>query len=557
MVQQPAVRFVTVLEPAKVPEVAQPSFAASLRTAYGAALGLPMEAVLVAGVFDVRTGAVTTFLSTDDVNVAGNREDAAAVLDGMLGGAQAGWRRRRQLEDARWRALQAPAAAPNALVITGLAPSRNSSSSAVAVFFNALAPCAPPCSDAQNTAAASALRARVLLTGGNASLLAAVLPPSMGWALNGAVVIPFSMPRVRIRWRLLAWLASLPGWVVAVSAAAGSLVCAAAMALLWRRARRASKGKVSPEEALLAGAVDRARSADAGERGSMRSTAGDGGDILDAPLPSARESSGARQGRPSPLASLPRKAWEPSATWEGEFLQRAAPVGAARGLRAPAVRGRGAALAPAAPMPRWAASPQRAAGAEALRAPLTQRTPGVRSPSQQNAAVLAARARAAAAMAAAALAAAEAEEAEAAALGESADEVGALGGAEGGEEESGLGEEGEEDEGGGGDESGEADEDDSRGWASEAHPGHASASRSRARRARRSRLGLEQIAPLRKAGPTAHESSLESASNVAKMSKELAQRAKMGRLGAAQRVQQRAGGAATSTTATRTQEGFP
>ncbi len=559
MVQQPAVRFGTVLEPAKVPEVAEPSFAASLRAAYGAALGLPMEAVLVAGVFDVRTGAVTTFLSTDDVNVAGNREDAAAVLDALLGGTPVGRRRQLQRRDAHWRAMQATVSAPNALSISGLAPRRNTSSSAVAVFFNALAPCAPPCSDAQNTAAAAALRARVLATGGNASLLADVLPPGMGWALNDAVVIPFSMPRVRIKWRLLAWLASLPTWVVAVSAVAGSLLCAAAVALLWRRARRAGKGKVSPEEALLASAADFARSADAGERSSVRSSVGDGAASLNDPFRSSRGSSGMRRGgRPSPAAPPPRAAWESSATLEGEFFQQAAPTGAARGLRLPAGRALGAARAPAAPTPRWAASPMRAAGAEVLRVTPTQRAPGVRSPLQQQAAVLAARARAAAAMAAAALAAAEAEEVEAAALGESAEEAGSVGVVEEEEEEEDEVEKGvlnEDEEEGGDDESGETDEDDSQGWASEAPPGHASASRAR-RRARRARLGLAQIAPLRKAAPPMHESSLESASNVAKLSKELALRALKGRLGAAQRAQQRADGAATSTSNTRTQEGF-
>jgi hypothetical protein len=554
VVQQPAVRFGTALEPARVPEVVEPSFAASLRGAYGAALGLPIEAVLVAGVFDVRTGAVTTFLSTDDVNVAGNSEDAAAVLDGLLGGAQAGRRRRRQRrllkEDAPWRALQAPAAAPNALSISGLAPRRNTSSSAVAVFFNALAPCAPPCSDAQNAAAAAALRARVLATGGNASLLADVLPPGMEWALNGAVVIPFSMPRVRIKWRLLAWLASLPSWVIAVSATAGALVCAVAMALLWRRVCRSRNGKVSPEEVLLEGAGVRAHSTEPGaRRRSMRSAVGDGGPFHYAPLRSSRGASGGSRlgGRPTPPASHPRMAWEPSATWEDEFYQQAAPTGAARGLRAPAGRGRVAPLAPAAPTPRWAASPQLAAGAEALRAPLPQRAPGLRSPSQQHAASLTARARAVAA-AKAALAAAEAEEAEAAALYESTAAEEEQGGAD--EEEGGLEE--EEEEAAGEEGSGETDEGDSHGWPSEAHPGHGSASPSRSRRARQ---GLAQLAPLRRTGPTVHESSLESASNVAKLSKELALRALKGRLGAAQRVQQR-GGAATSSAHTRSQEGW-
>ena len=116
------------------------------------------------------------------------------------------------------------------------------------------------------------------------------------------------------------------------------------------------------------------------------------------------------------------------------------------------------------------------------------------------------------------------------------------------EEDSGL-EEGEEEaaveEG-----SGETDEGDSHGLLSEAYPGHASAFPSRSQRAR---LGLAQLAPLRRTGPTVKESSLESASNVARLSKDLALRALKGRLGAAQRVQQRAG-AATSTTNTSTQE---
>jgi flagellar hook-basal body complex protein FliE len=79
------VRFGAALEPAAVAAVAEPEFAGALRAACGAALGLPPEAVLIAGVFDVRTGALTAFRSTDDVNVAGNREDAEAVLDALLG----------------------------------------------------------------------------------------------------------------------------------------------------------------------------------------------------------------------------------------------------------------------------------------------------------------------------------------------------------------------------------------------------------------------------------------------------------------------------------------
>ena len=240
---QPAVRFGTALEPAALADVAAPDFAGALRAAYGAALGLPAEAVLVAGLFNVRTGDTTTFLSTDDVNVAGNSEDAAAVLDGLLGGSSG--RRRRA------RALQAAPATPNALNIVGLAPRRNASSAAVAVFFNALAPCPPPCSDAQNTAAANALRTRVLATASNSSLLAGLLPPGVGWVLNAAAVIPFAMPRVKIRWRLWAWLASLPAWVIALSATAGALLCGMLIGLWWWRRRvRAKKAKVAPEKAL-------------------------------------------------------------------------------------------------------------------------------------------------------------------------------------------------------------------------------------------------------------------------------------------------------------------
>ena len=161
----------------------------------------------------------------------------------------------------------------------------------------------------------------------------------------------------------------------------------------------------------------------------------------------------------------------------------------------------------------------------------------MRSPSQQHAATLTARARAVAA-AQAVLAAAEAEAAEAAARDESTAADEAEGGAD--EEEGGLEEEEEEEEGeaSGEEGSGEAEEGNSHCWPSEAHPGLGSASPSRSRRARQ---GLAQRAPLRRTGPTVRESSLESASNVAMLSKELALRSLKGRLGAAQRVQQRAG----------------
>jgi len=77
----------------------------------------------------------------------------------------------------------------------------------------------------------------VLATETNVTLLAAVLPPGVAWTLNATAVIPFSLPRVRIRWRLWAWLASLPGWVVPVSAAAGSLLLLALFVFVYRRYR--------------------------------------------------------------------------------------------------------------------------------------------------------------------------------------------------------------------------------------------------------------------------------------------------------------------------------
>ena len=76
----------------------------------------------------------------------------------------------------------------------------------------------------------------MLATASNSSLLAGLLPPGVGWALNAAAVIPYAMPRVKIRWRLWAWLASLPAWVIALSATAGALLCGMLIGLwLWRR----------------------------------------------------------------------------------------------------------------------------------------------------------------------------------------------------------------------------------------------------------------------------------------------------------------------------------
>jgi hypothetical protein len=240
------------------------------------------------------------------------------------------------------------------------------------VFLNALAPCAPPCSDAQNAAAAAALRARVLATGDNASLLASVLPPGMVWALYGNVVIPYTMPRERVSWRALAMPSSLPGWVAAVGAAAGTLACGAAAALLWRRARCARKGAVSPEAAPLPDAADPEQSADAG--GGLR------------PMRGARG-----------VGAIS------AAVLRAPLVQRAAPFE------------RDAAPAPAAHMLLHLAPQRRAAAAaaEALRAS-SRHAPGVRPPLQQSAAYLARRAALAtrARAAATALAAAEAELAE-------------------------------------------------------------------------------------------------------------------------------------------------
>jgi hypothetical protein len=363
-VLQPAVRFGAALEPVAFAGVAAPDFAGALRAAYGAALGLPMEAVLIAGLFNVRTGDTTTFLSTDDVNVAGNSEDAAAVLDGLLGGGGGGGgsagRRRRAA-----RALQGAPLSPNALNIAGLLPRRNASSAAVAVLFNALAPCPPPCSGAQSTAAANQLRAKVLATAGDPTLLAGVLPPGVAWALNAAAVIPFSMPRVKIRWRLWAWLASLPAWVIPVSATAGALLCGAAIGLWWRRRARAKKAKVAP-------------GGTAWEAAEGASAARSGGGAWRHPA-RAREPAGAEEeeieedreweavARTAPLsrstAPLSRSTAplsRSSAAWDDGFRAQLAPAARAAPLRprAPPLQQ---------PTPRLAASPQRAAGVEVLR----------------------------------------------------------------------------------------------------------------------------------------------------------------------------------------------
>ncbi len=381
--QQPAVRFGTALEPAAAAAVAEPEFAGALRAAYGAALGLPPEAVLIAGVFDVRAGSLTTFLSTDDVNVAGNREDAEAVLDALLGGGAA---RRRRAAAAAARALQAAAAAaPNALNVAGLAPRRNTSSAAVAVLFNALAPCPAPCSDAQNAAAAAALRRRVLATEKNETLLAALLPPGVSWSLNAAAVIPFSMPRVRIRWRLWAWLAALPGWVVAVSAALSSLACAAGLALAWRRRRAALGARVRPEEALLLEAAADEKVGPLGRRGSA-------GSLSDAAEPRGERTASATWRGSETSGSNPHTAEQDFAEVLGARARRAPEQDFAEelGARARRVPERGlpeefAALArpaPARAAPAWAPprggmltapaaarspiSPQRAAGTASL-----------------------------------------------------------------------------------------------------------------------------------------------------------------------------------------------
>jgi len=241
------VRFGAALEPAAVAAVAEPEFAGALRAACGAALGLPPEAVLIAGVFDVRTGALTAFRSTDDVNVAGNREDAGAVADALLGG---GGRRGRALQASPAAGAAATSAAE--LSFAGLVPKRNASSAAVAVFFNALAPCPAPCGGAQNAAAASALRANVLATAADAALqVAAVLPPGVAWTLNAAVVIPFSITRVKTWWQQRASPAAPEqrlSVLELVGVVVGSVIAVAMLAaLMWRCCAQIKGAKVRPE----------------------------------------------------------------------------------------------------------------------------------------------------------------------------------------------------------------------------------------------------------------------------------------------------------------------
>ena len=139
---------------------------------------------------------------------------------------------------------------------------RNASSPAIALFMNALAPCALPCSTAQNTAASAALVRAVAATARNATLLAVPLfilsdisgtPLSqLSGTLSVSSIAAFSLPRVRIAWRLLAWLAALPIGVIVGGAVGG---CTAALLLAFalhrRRRRAAAKRRVAAEEALL------------------------------------------------------------------------------------------------------------------------------------------------------------------------------------------------------------------------------------------------------------------------------------------------------------------
>ena len=96
------------------------------------------------------------------------------------------------------------------------------------------------------------LQARVLSTAGNASLLEGLLPAGVAWRLDTASVAAFSMPRVRIKWSLRAWLASLPTWALALSAAAGAACCAAGVGACLRRRQllRRGKARVGAEEAF-------------------------------------------------------------------------------------------------------------------------------------------------------------------------------------------------------------------------------------------------------------------------------------------------------------------
>jgi hypothetical protein len=432
----------------------------------------------------------------------------------------------------------------------------------------------------------------VLATEKNEMLLAALLPPGVAWTLNTAAVIPFSLPRVKIRWRLWAWLASLPGWVVPVSAAAGFLVFLGALVLWYRRARRTAMARrVAPDEVTAAAAE---LASFEYERQPPRHSASGGsaprnwghtptpgpprfGDIptegvrarLDperlhtfysthSRLPSFAaqrewEEGGLlslQGGRPS------QQRWEEErgaprrrtadAFGEGfvappqeralreEFAQQAAPAAAPRrGLRVPARHG-----APTLPLPtpRVALSPQRVAAAAALRAP-QPRGHAVRSPSQARAAVLALRARAekAAAEAAAALAAAEAEEA--AEVGEfpAEDAAGDEGGGEVGESE-----EVDEEEAAGAEEEAPEEEDEEEGAAGGGGPFQP---RAASRSHPQARPRLARPPPQRHADAAIEDAPMDS---LLMMAQQNAQRAREGHRQVELRQRQRGAGAAVA-----------
>ena len=256
-VKQPAARFQLALRPASAGAVGSPGLAASLRASLAAALGVPMEVVYVGGVVNMRTGALSRFSTTDDLNTAGNVLDPADALDALLAGTgiSGGGGRR--------RARRAQAAADSDIAITGLAVAADprAPADAFSVLLTAMAPCSPaPCTDAVAATSAarllSAVKASVGTPAGAAAALAAPLAAlelaqglpagACNATLNAATATAVVISMSRTRWSRL-----LTARNAALVALAALLVLPLLFAVaVYRRRRRLMR---EAEERLLAG----------------------------------------------------------------------------------------------------------------------------------------------------------------------------------------------------------------------------------------------------------------------------------------------------------------
>ena len=317
-----------VLRPATSALLLAPALAQALRRGWAEALRLPLEAIFIAALTELRPGGGTLAMAqNDDCNTVGNArasEDALNLLaeGGGEGGAPlsasasastsapTGSRRSRRLD-----APAAPGASSLTLDTLGVAlppyPPATASNFSVAVYLQAMAVCLPvPCSQASAVSSAAALAAAVreleVEGGGEGSPLAPVLAElaaAQGLEATQVTAVVSSPVPVVVKRKLTTWEMLLMWWgaltltplQVGIIAGACALCVVGAGGFLYLRMRKRRWGlRVAPARDILAEGMEE------GERLSKAEAE------AEAEAEAAAEAAAAAAGRAEDAAGTPK-----------------------------------------------------------------------------------------------------------------------------------------------------------------------------------------------------------------------------------------------------------